>query len=231
MDKYSKKIIQIFILIILPITLYAQKDVTQFLDIPVDGYKPEMIEKLKSRGFTINRQSEDILEGEFNGTKVNILIATNNNKVWRIAVLDEYPTDETNIKIRFNNLIQQFANNERYSTEADSTISKYIIPKDEDISYEIAVHKKRYEAVFYQKSIKYDSLRRELKTKKDLLTQKDSLNDKEFEILKPLMVELVTESLNSINKQVWFMIKEDYGEYRIVIFYENEYNKANGSKL
>ena len=231
MDKYSKKIIQIFILLILPITLYAQKDVTQFLDIPVDGYKPEMIEKLKSRGFTINRQSEDILEGEFNGTKVNILIATNNNKVWRIAVLDEYPTDETNIKIRFNNLIQQFANNERYSTEADSTISKYIIPKDEDISYEIAVHKKRYEAVFYQKSIKYDSLSRELKTKKDLLTQKDSLNDKEFEILKPLMVELVTESLNSINKQVWFMIKEDYGEYRIVIFYENEYNKANGSKL
>ena len=45
------------------------------------------------------------------------------------------------------------------------------------------------------------------------------------------MVELVTESMNSINKQVWFMIKEDYGEYRIVIFYENEYNKANGSKL
>lgn len=213
------------------IALYAQKDVTQFLDIPVDGSKSEMIEKLKSRGFTINRQSEDILDGEFNGSKVNIFIGTNNNKVWRIAVLDEYPTDETNIKIRFNNLIRQFANNERYSTEADSTIAKYIIPKDEDISYEIIIHKKRYEAVFYQKSIKHDSLSKELEIKKDLLTKKDSLNDREFEILKPLIVELGIEIMNSINKSVWFMIKEDYGEYRIVIFYENEYNKANGNKL
>ena len=231
MDKNLIKIIQIITLLIFPLALYAQKDVTQFLDIPVDGYKPEMIEKLKSKGFTINQQSEDIMEGEFNGTKVNILIGTNNNKVWRIAVFDKYSTDETNIKIRFNNLIQQFVNNERYSTEADSTIAKYIIPKEEDISYKITVHKKRYEAVFYQKSIKYDSLSRELKRKKELLTQKDSLNDKEFEILKPLIVELALESMNSINKQVWFMIKEDYGKYRIVIFYENAHNEANGKGL
>ena len=37
-----------FLLLILPVTLYAQKDVTQFLDIPIDGYKVEMIKKLKS---------------------------------------------------------------------------------------------------------------------------------------------------------------------------------------
>lgn len=231
MDKNLKKIVWFFMLLILPLALYAQKDVTQFLDIPIDGYKPEMIQKLKSRGYTINRDAKDILDGEFNGHEVNIFIAANNNKVWRIAVRDTYSTDETNIKIRFNNLIQQFVNNDRYSTEADSTIAKYIIPKEEDISYEILVHKKRYEAVFYQKSIKYDSLSRELKRKKDLLTQKDSLNDKEFEILKPLMVKLVTESMNSINKQVWFMIQEDYGEYRIIMFYENEFNKAKGEGL
>ena len=64
MDKKFKKIIQIFILLILPIALYAQKDVTQFLDIPVDGFKPEMIKKLKSKGYTINRYSEDILDEE-----------------------------------------------------------------------------------------------------------------------------------------------------------------------
>ena len=231
MDKNLKKIIQIFILLILPIALYAQKDVTQFLNIPVDGFKPEMIKKLKSKGYTINRYSEDILDGEFNGTEVNIGIATNNNKVWRIAVKDANYTDEINIKIRFNNLIQQFMNNERYVTELDSTITKYTIPKEDDISYKITVHKKRYEAVFYQKSIKNDSLIRELKIKTDLLIQKDSLNDKEFEILQPLMVELFTESMNSINKPVWFMIDEEYGKYRILMFYENEYNKADGSGL
>jgi len=205
--------------------------VTQFLDIPVDGFKPEMIKKLKSKGYTI-KQCKDILEGEFNGTDVNIGIATNNNKVWRIAVMDANYTDEINIKIRFNNIIQQFMNNERYITEPDSTITKYTIPKEDDISYEITVNKKRFEAVFYQKYIKKDSLSRELKRKKrPSLKKKDSLTDKDFEILQPLIADLVTESLNSINKQVWFMIDRKYGKYRILMFYKNEYNKADGSGL
>ena len=204
---------------------------TQFLDIPVDGFKPEMIKKLKSKGYTI-KQCKDILEGEFNGTDVNIGIATNNNKVWRIAVMDANYTDEINIKIRFNNIIQQFMNNERYITEPDSTITKYTIPKEDDISYEITVNKKRFEAVFYQKYIKKDSLSRELKRKKrPSLKKKDSLTDKDFEILQPLIADLVTESLNSINKQVWFMIDRKYGKYRILMFYKNEYNKADGSGL
>ncbi|MDA9873155.1 hypothetical protein N9C25_02920 [Saprospiraceae bacterium] len=204
---------------------------TQFLDIPVDGFKPEMIKKLKSKGYTI-KQCKDILEGEFNGTDVNIGIATNNNKVWRIAVMDANYTDEINIKIRFNNIIQQFMNNERYITEPDSTITKYTIPKEDDISYEITVNKKRFEAVFYQKYIKKDSLSRELKRKKrPSLKKKDSLTDKDFEILQPLIADLVAESLNSINKQVWFMIDRKYGKYRILMFYKNEYNKADGSGL
>ena len=214
-------------LLIFPMASYAQKDVTQFLDIPVDGYKPEMIEKLKSKGYTINQQSEDVLDGEFNGTKVNIVIGTNNNKVWRIAILDEYTTDETNIKIRFNNLIQQFVNNNRYSTQSDSIISKFIIPEDERISYEMTVNKKRYEAVFYQKALKYDSLINETA----LLVAKDTLNDEENDRVYALLEETMKVSLDELNKRVWFMIKEDYGEYRIVIFYENVYNEASGNEL
>ena len=34
--------------------LYAQKDVTQFLGIPVDGSKSEMIQKLKAKGYRYN---------------------------------------------------------------------------------------------------------------------------------------------------------------------------------
>lgn len=222
-----KKTVWFFMLLILPVALYAQKDVTQFLDIPVDGYKAEMIKKLKSKGFTSNRNKEDILDGEFNGTDVNIFLGTNNNKVWRIAVSDVNTSDETNIKIRFNNLIQQFKNNSRYSEQADSTLAKYTIPNDEDISYGITVNKKRYEATFYQKSLKYDSLIKESAN----LIAKGTLNDEEKEKLKTFFSEAMEESLNSLNKRVWFMIKEDYGEYRIVIFYENEYNRANGKGL
>jgi hypothetical protein len=227
MDKKCKKALWFFILLIVPVALYAQKDVTQFLDIPVDGYKPELIKKLISKGYTISPYKEDILNGEFNGTDVNIIFGTNNNKVWRIAVSDVNPTDETNIKIRFNNLIQQFANNNRYSQQADSVLAKYTIPKDEDISYQTTVNKKRYEAVFYQKSLKYDSLINE----SAILIAKDTLNVEGKEKLKHLFSETMEESLNSLNKQVWFMIKEDNGEFRIVIFYDNEYNKANGSSL
>lgn len=227
MNEKIKKLIQLCLILILPVLSYAQKDVTQFLDIPVDGYKPEMINKLKSKGFTINKHSEDVLDGEFNGTNVNIFIGTNNNKVWRIGVYDVYSTDETNIKIRFNNLIQQFANNNRYTEQADSTLVKYTIPKDEDISYEINVNNKRYEAVFYQKSLKYDSLIKEATS----LVTKDKLNDEDNEKLKNIFSEALEESLNSLNKQVWFMISEEYGKYRILIFYENEYNKANGEGL
>lgn len=227
MYKNLKKTTLFFLFLILPLASYSQKDVTQFLDIPVDGYKPEMLQKLKSKGFTTNRNKEDILNGEFNGTDVNIIIATNNNKVWRVAVLDANSTDETNIKIRFNNLIKQFVNNERYSTEADSTIAKYTIPKDEDISYEITVNKKRYDAVFYQKSLKYDALSKE----KDILLAKEKLTDKEKERFGDLIVEMFSETMNSLNKQVWFMINEDYGKYSIVIYYDNAYNKANGKGL
>ncbi len=229
MDKNLKKTVYLLMLLILPMTFYAQDDVTKFLNIPVDGFKAEMLQKLKSKGFTINPYSKnkDILDGEFNGVNVNLSIGTNNNKVYRIVVMDANTTDETNIKIRFNNLIQQFVNNDRYTTLADSTIAKYTIPKDEDISYEISVKNKRYEAVFYQKTMKYDSLIRE----KELLLSKDTLNDKEKQRIFDLMIEILNESLNSFNKTVWFMINENYGKYSIVIFYENKLNKADGKGL
>ncbi len=78
-----------------------EKDVTKFLGIPVDGYKPAMIEKLKAKGFTSTTWDKDVLEGEFNGADVQVSIATNNNKVWRIMLADKNNRGETDIKIRF----------------------------------------------------------------------------------------------------------------------------------
>ena len=76
METNSKKIFTTFVLFIITVALFAQKDVTQFLGIPVDGYKVEMIEKLKSKGFTISPTDKDILVGQFNGTSVNVHIVT-----------------------------------------------------------------------------------------------------------------------------------------------------------
>lgn len=211
----------------IPTISYAQKDVTTFLDIPVDGYKPEVIKKLISKGFTINKRSEDVLDGEFNGRDVHVFVATNNNKVWRIQVSDVNLTDATNIKIRFNNLIQQFANNTRYSKEPDSILVKYTIPKGEDISYEMKVKNKRYQAIFYQKSLKHDSLMHELSN----VYTKEISSDDETEKAKNLLSEIYEETINSLNRRVWFMIEEENGKYSIIIFYENIYNESNGEEL
>jgi uncharacterized protein (UPF0333 family) len=226
---------KILLILFIPLLSYAQKDVTQFFDIPVDGFKPQMINKIKSKGYTISKEYEDALEGEFNGEEVIISIQTINNKVWRVSLLDKYTTDEINIKIRFNKLIQQFQNNERYITEADSIISKYTIPKKEDIGYQIKVNKKRYDAAFFQKSLKYDSIKNEtdlLKIKLDSLDNtKELISEEEGEKNLKLLLQLVKERINSENKRVWFMIDEEYGKYRILMFYENGYNEAKGKGL
>ncbi|MEI3583799.1 MAG: hypothetical protein V8Q29_04490 [Alistipes shahii] len=47
-----------------------EKDVTKFLGIPVDGYKPAMIEKLKAKGFLLPLRAKMFCEGEFNGADV-----------------------------------------------------------------------------------------------------------------------------------------------------------------
>ena len=70
-----KKFLCVAIAFVCTTALQAQeteKDVTKFLGIPVDGYKPAMIEKLKAKGFR-SMPNTDILEGEFNGTEVDML--------------------------------------------------------------------------------------------------------------------------------------------------------------
>ena len=138
-----KKIIGLLFAVLFSAGLYAQEEVIKFLGIPVDGTKQEMIEKLKSKGFTYN-QRKDVLEGEFNGEQVSIQVQTQNNKVWRLAIVDNTSRSEGQIKIRFNRLVAQFENNSKYTPAEESQT----IDENEDIGYEISVHDKQYAAAF-----------------------------------------------------------------------------------
>ena len=212
-----KKLILTYFILIFPALLIAQKDVTQFLGIPVDGYKTEMIEKLQSKGYTYIKES-DVFQGEFNGQDVNIFLQTYNNKVWRIAIADQKGTDETNIKIRFNNLIQQFSNNDKYDITEDE-VSNYTISEDEDISYEMLVNNKRYDAYFYQKP------KTEIVKYAENVRKNDSISEKE-------KIDLMVQRILSVtDKQVWFTIGEISAEYFIYIYYVNPNNKASGQDL
>ena len=136
-------------MLVLSISMYAQREVTKFLGIPVDGTKSEMIRKLKAKGFEEIPGSDGTLTGEFNGSEVLLGVQTNNNKVWRIVLMDAYVVDEAKIKVRFNRLCQQFSNNPKYVVAGDAD---YSLSEDFKISYEIDVHHKQIEASFFQKA-------------------------------------------------------------------------------
>lgn len=227
-----RKIFTIIVLLVASVTLFAQSDVTKFLGIPVDGFKPDMIRKLKEKGFVSTEYDKDVLEGEFNGTDVYIGVVTNNNKVYRIGVTDKNSISETDIRIRFNKLCRQFADNPKYTTPILTSVDDYIISEDEDISYEMSVNNKRYQAAFYQKP---DSIaqQKDLENYKNYILEKyteEELNDST--IAKKLLQEVMLYAMDvSTKKSVWFMISESYGKYYIIMFYDNEYNRANGEDL
>lgn len=207
-------------------SIYAQNDVTKFLGIPVDGTKSEMIQKLKAKGYKYDAEM-DWLEGEFNGTDVCIKIATNNNIVWRICIMDSNGRNETDIKIRFNKLCEQFENNKRYfSVHQNQTISEY-----EDISYQIMVNNKRYEASFYQEE---GDVGTKCWAKLAIKYPYEQLGNLSADVEEEWKNEITSYLTNVVEKKsVWFMIvKSDYiDKYRILMYYDNKYNEASGEDL
>ena len=241
-----KKLLSIAVMCLCSLVLWAQKDVTTFLGIPVDGTKAEMIRKLKEKGFANNSYDKDILEGEFNGEKVQISVVTNNNKVYRIVVFDKNTRNETQIKIRFNTLCKQFQDNKKYtSTSTDDQT----IPEDEKINLAILLNNKQYEAVYYQLPIisKMDTaaLAKDLSSiskKYEKKYTEDSLANMTEEQRENIQKEMINDFMNRnwaqswieacMKKCVWFKISQSYGgEYFISMYYDNEYNRANGEDL
>lgn len=229
---YMKKLLISTLFVALSISAMAQKDVTTFLGIPVDGFKTEMRQKLISKGYSPYKLDDsECYEGEFNGFDVTIFIVTNNNKVYRLMVCDANTQSEADIKIRFNRLVSQFMENKRYVSFDD-----YTIPESEDISYEMLVHSKTYDAIFYQKPdmSKVDTLAKQEYFRSALLEKytMEQLSNPTDEIIDAVKQVETQYALDLVMKKpVWFRINEHYGKYYISMFYDNEYNHANGEDL
>ena len=196
-----RKFLTLLAMIDISASVFAQKEVTQFLGIPVDGSPTEMIKKLKAKGFKTDEDfmqaiklegfdwdEPEVLSGRFNGEYVRLYLNVGTNNVWRISLVDKNSRDETQIKIRFNTLVRQFEGNGKYVPFVD----EQTIADDEDISYQMTVNKKQYQAGFVQKG------------------EDGTVDEKRF---------------------VWFTIGEGYKGYVIYMFYDNEYNQADGSDL
>ena len=143
-----KRLIIIILALFASIAISAQtnSNVLKFMGIPVDGSKTQVIQKLKEKGFKYD-SINDCLIGQFNGCNSDIFISTNKNKVDRIVVKTLTTLSTADIRVSYNSFLQQFNTNNKYvASEENERISE-----DEDISYEMIAHDKRYEAVFYLK--------------------------------------------------------------------------------
>lgn len=223
-----KKILGLIIITIFSLSVYAQKDVTKFLGIPVDGTKSELMKKIQKKGFKkIKFANGKVLSGRFNNRDVNVDVHTNGEKAYRVVVWEKEPTDNRHIRIQFNNLCHQFMNNPNYISQKDWTI-----PENEDIAYEMRFNNKTYQAAFYQMPSEIgDSIIREQTLLRLLSSLDNSLSDEEKkEKTEEVYLEQLSEACSK--KLVWFEIMElESDKYYLVMYYENIYNISNGEDL
>ena len=203
-----------------------KSDVTTFLGIPVDGTVSSMKQKLIAKGF---KQDSNVLSGQFNGHDVYLGFAANKGKVWRVGVINKTPYSEAQIRTQFNYLVGQFKNSAKYDNVEEYNPT---IEESEDIDYEMSIHKKEYEANFYQKSrIEGDSIKWKEQLKLSLLKEVPNATAENIEAYWKVMFEL-GKLIGKMEKHVWFKIaRNSYDSYSIQIYYDNEYNRPNGEDL
>lgn len=97
----------------------------------------------------------------------------------------------------------------------------------------MTVHNKRYEAVFHQvpdtTAANYIEEFESLVYSKYTKEQLKNMSEEIFNDINNMGV--IYDFKKAVKKPVWFMISEHYGEYYITMFYDNEYNRANGEDL
>ena len=232
-----KRFLTTLFLVVITIVICAQPandNTLKFLGHPVDGDKSLMEVHLKRKGFKYN-EHYDCYKGKFNGKRVEVYISTNNQKIDRVYV--SFPeTSENLIRYEYNNLIRQFNDNGKYMSLSENVE----ITEDEDISYEMTVKNKRYEAAFYLKldtlAIRQEILTNCTEEQKEILANTDfnnleNLSSEDFNKIKFIIIKLIGKLSESLTGEVWFTIHENYGKYQIGLYYDNLNNRPNGEDL
>ena len=216
MDIAMRRFLIFVTLLFLAVSSYGQDGgAIKFLGIPVDGRKSDMVSALQKKGFEYDKEN-DALNGVFNGRRSIVHVSTNHGVVDRIYVGDADTSDESSIRVEFNNFVYQFANNGKYFCLEDFTI-----PSGEKIRYEMMVNHKVYQAEFYLWSDIPGSIMKKLASLSD---RDDGMADQEVAVL-------LQEAMQYVKGCVWFVIREFYGAFFISIYYDNLVNRPHGEDL
>ena len=225
-----KRILLTFLTLLIAIISYSQNFPIKFMGIPVTGTRSDFIKSLQTKGFSTNSYTGK-LHGQFNGIWVELSIHTNKDKVDRIIITNDKPFTEQDIKNQYNTLVDEFNNNKKYINPGETV---YTIPEEENISYEIAAHNKRYEATYYQmidmnNHNDYDEFTKYFYSKVDSSELSKLPQNEKLEKIKEVSGTYIAEVVPK--RVVWFMIKQHYNDYYINLYYDNEYNRPHGEDL
>ena len=233
-----KKIALLFALLLFsfPALGQANNDNTlTFLGIPVDGSKSAMISALRAKGFTYNR-TRDVLTGEFNGQNSMVIIHENHGKVDRVYVVNQSGTrSPSQARIQYNTLLHQLNDSEKYISFDENNP----IPEDEDISYEMSVNGKAYNATFYLSPLyNNDEMIEVLASEigKEIFQDYEDGKIEELteEIFQELSLQRLMMKMYEMTRDggaVWFSLEKLNGEYHVAIFYDNLKNRPHGEDL
>ena len=230
----NMKRLVIFIVAIFSCALSYGQGTIKFLGIPVDGRESDMVFKLRQKGFKMDADGR-CLEGTFNGKPSFVYIHTNNRKVDRIMVADQHTTTKGQIRIQYNNLLEQFKNNDKYLSLGNDPR-----PEDENIAYEMTVHDKDYSAHFYLNPFSDEFADDEYIDKlgdmaeeevMQLILNGDYETPTEEQVSALLQVTMLKKAVENSPGVVWFKIAEAGGGYYLAIFYDNYANQAHGEDL
>lgn len=143
-----KKHLAFAVMLLIASVCLAQRSVTKFMGVPVDGTKSEMVKKLETKGFVYD-SSTDMLFGKYEGKDVYVTVHTKRKVVWKVGMSFVKSYDRNEAKNMFNEMCRQF---ERRMTGYVSLFGdrSQEIPEDEDIYYESLSRGKQYQAAYLQ---------------------------------------------------------------------------------
>lgn len=163
------KFLVLFTSIFFSLSISAQREVTTFMGIPIDGTTENMIRELNNKNFKLLSQhgynGNIIMEGMFNGDWAQIMIFHNRNLVHSIVVSIRL-TGAKAAKTAFNHIHAQMSRSWKYWPHQDSSIP--YIPNNADIDYELRCDNDKYKLDFSQvftQSIQVEALKQTMVVK------------------------------------------------------------------
>ncbi len=219
-------------LLFLAVPGLAQRQVTTFQGVPVDGTREEMAGKLAERGFVPAQGAQGVLRGPFMGGEVDLDIEEAGGRVWRVTLRDVAPGDPSLARERFNALCSRFASDSAYYEGGRA----HPIPDGEDIARGME-DGKVYSAGFHQlpEGVSPGDFiagvtERALVECGKIFTLEEILAGGEE--VATAMRRLALEQLEDLfNRSAWLVIERDADGYRVVTRFDNGYNSPTGADI